>query len=991
MANLIGQQLGQYQITALLGKGGMATVYRARQASVNRDVAVKVIKPDLAETEEFIARFQREAQTIAGMSHPHVLKVFDFGEHSDMVYLVMELLTGGSLNDLIRREGALQLPVMLRIVDQIAQALDYAHRRGIVHRDMKPQNVLLDENGNAFLTDFGIAKLLTETSALTQSGMAMGTPAYMAPEQWRGEQVDGRIDTYALGVMIFEMLTGRLPFSGDTPFSMMHMHVYEAPPSLQSARPELPPALQQVIDRAMAKDRDNRYASAGELAAALRGVIGGYGAPVAPPPTPIQADLTAPVPAGSALGQTPAMRGATPSRPATAASPGMTPTRTPGGTPLATEEEEVAPPRRIPVLIPLVVVILAVVGLAVILLSQGGGGGEPTPAVTQGPTAAAVVPSDTANPSDTPAPPTNTPGAAVESPTAIALLPSDTPAATDAPESPSATPAGDSLTATAATLQALAASESETPTEAPTATQENVVEVVPSETPSLTPSPEASATFTASPTTAPSATFTATSTATLTATATATATLTETATQTPSQTFTSTFTATFTETPTATPTLTASPTATATPTFTPSATPTLTFTPSPTLTPTPAPPWGLIAYHTENGGAWSINAINADGTNYRQISDARGDTYVPALSPDGRYFAFVSRRDTGNPEIYVQPVDGSAAPQRVTRNGAEEWSPAFSPDGRRIAFHSNREGQYELYESDLNGDNLVRLTNSADGNDADASYSPDGSLILFGSERGDGGVFLMNRDGSNVRRVEALGSDATDPAFSPDGARIAFQSKRDGGQWNIYVSDVNGGNLRRVTNGGGNNQRAVWSPDGNYIAFESDRDGAREVYIAAADGSREWRLSTNPGNNGWPAWSVDPNAPRTPTPASASPTPAAAPATATPGLGAPSGFSITSVTAIANPQNVSGPCPQTFLFTAVVAATAPGAVAYQWEASDGTQSATAALIFPVGNLTQTVTYQAVFSQSGEYSMKLRIVAPVAAESNPATFTLTCSS
>ncbi|MCC7205915.1 MAG: serine/threonine protein kinase, partial [Anaerolineae bacterium] len=157
MDNLIGQQISQYQIISLIGRGGMATVYRAHQPSVERDVAFKVIKPDLATTEEFLTRFQREAKTIAGMSHPHIVKVFDYGRQNDMIYLVMELLTGGSLNELIRTRGALPLQVILRTIDQIAQALDYAHRRGIVHRDMKPQNVLLDENGNAFLTDFGIA------------------------------------------------------------------------------------------------------------------------------------------------------------------------------------------------------------------------------------------------------------------------------------------------------------------------------------------------------------------------------------------------------------------------------------------------------------------------------------------------------------------------------------------------------------------------------------------------------------------------------------------------------------------------------------------------------------------------------------------------------------------------------------------------------------------------------------------------------------------
>src|SRR5262249_26958116 len=162
MSNLIGLRLGQYEITARLGTGGMATVYRARQASMGRDVAIKVIRPDLAEAGDFVARFQREAHTVAGLSHAHILKVFDYGQHGDLVYLVMELLKGGSLTDLVR-QGPLPLPTVARVLDQIADALDYAHERGIIHRDLKPQNVLLDERGSAHLTDFGIAKILSET------------------------------------------------------------------------------------------------------------------------------------------------------------------------------------------------------------------------------------------------------------------------------------------------------------------------------------------------------------------------------------------------------------------------------------------------------------------------------------------------------------------------------------------------------------------------------------------------------------------------------------------------------------------------------------------------------------------------------------------------------------------------------------------------------------------------------------------------------------
>ncbi len=159
MANLIGQRLGQYEIVSLLGKGGMATVYRARQESIDRDVAFKVIKPDLAGADKFIERFKREARTVASFSQPHILKVFDYGQFDDIVYLVMELMTGGSLADFLKT-GSLSLETTTLMLEQISGALDYAHRRGVIHRDLKPQNVLLDEDKNVFLTDFGIAKVM---------------------------------------------------------------------------------------------------------------------------------------------------------------------------------------------------------------------------------------------------------------------------------------------------------------------------------------------------------------------------------------------------------------------------------------------------------------------------------------------------------------------------------------------------------------------------------------------------------------------------------------------------------------------------------------------------------------------------------------------------------------------------------------------------------------------------------------------------------------
>jgi len=280
MENLIGRQLGQYEIIAVLGKGGMATVYRARQTSVDRDVAIKVIRPDLTESADFVERFKREARTIAALSHPHILKVFDYGQQDDVAYLVMELLSGGSLSDYIHNKS-LSVEEASRVLSQIAMALDYAHGRGIIHRDLKPQNVLLDDTQNSHLTDFGIAKLLNATTALTQSGMTMGTPAYMSPEQWRGDNIDSRADIYALGVMLFQMLTAQLPYKGDTPFAMMHQHVYEALPSLRSLRPDLPLAMDDVLAKAMAKDREQRYNRAGDLAEAFRHAM--VSAPVVKP------------------------------------------------------------------------------------------------------------------------------------------------------------------------------------------------------------------------------------------------------------------------------------------------------------------------------------------------------------------------------------------------------------------------------------------------------------------------------------------------------------------------------------------------------------------------------------------------------------------------------------------------------------------------------------------------------------------------------------
>jgi serine/threonine protein kinase len=272
MAELIGQKLGQYGILSVLGEGGMSTVYRARQASIQRDVAVKVIEAKMTNDTAFLKRFEREAQLIASLSHTHIVKVFDYGQQNNVIYLVMELLSGGSLNELLQK-GPLAPDRVFRLVDQVTSALDYAHQKGVVHRDLKPQNLMFDESGNVLLTDFGLARLVNQTSAMTQTGLTLGTPAYMSPEQWTHDSVDGRSDIYAFGITLFQMITGKLPFNGDTPYRLMYQHLYDQPPSVLTINPRLPAGLDLVIMQALAKDPDTRFNTAGEMAAAFRAAV----------------------------------------------------------------------------------------------------------------------------------------------------------------------------------------------------------------------------------------------------------------------------------------------------------------------------------------------------------------------------------------------------------------------------------------------------------------------------------------------------------------------------------------------------------------------------------------------------------------------------------------------------------------------------------------------------------------------------------------------
>src|SRR3990172_5611229 len=262
-------KFGRYGIKSELGRGGMATVFHAYDPSFERDVAIKVVPPGFLHDPQLRTRFEREAKMIASLEHPSIVPVYDFGDEEGQPYIVMRYMSGGSLAERLAKES-LSLEETSRIISRLAQALDAAHARGIIHRDLKPGNVLFDQYGNAFLSDFGIARISQQEGATLTGSAIVGTPTYMSPEQVQGDKaIDRRSDVYALGVMVYQMLTGRAPYQADTPAKVMLMHLLEPVPHILNTNADLPDGCDRIIRRAMAKDPEDRYATSGELSSDL--------------------------------------------------------------------------------------------------------------------------------------------------------------------------------------------------------------------------------------------------------------------------------------------------------------------------------------------------------------------------------------------------------------------------------------------------------------------------------------------------------------------------------------------------------------------------------------------------------------------------------------------------------------------------------------------------------------------------------------------------
>jgi serine/threonine-protein kinase len=390
---VIGKTLGKYRIVEQIGRGGMAEVYKAYHPGLDRYVAIKLMHTFLADEEGFLERFQREARSVARLRHPNIVQMYDFDAEENVYYMVMEYLQGPSLKNhlaaLEAQDQWLSLEEALRIVRDVGQALEYAHRHEMFHRDVKPANIMMTASGGAILTDFGIVKMLGAATQLTASGAMVGTPAYMAPEQSMGASGDARADVYSLGIVLYQLVTGRLPYDADTPMAVVLKHISAPLPIPSTLNPDLPEGIERVILKALAKDPDDRYQSVHDmlehLDLAMMGVsipevdpsITSAAQPIAGVPTLTGDDLATPVPAART-------RVAAPAAP---------------------------PAARRPAWWVFGLIGLAIVAAIILTSSALGGRDEkatPTASATPKPTTTVVPPTETVTPTSTPTP-TRTP------------------------------------------------------------------------------------------------------------------------------------------------------------------------------------------------------------------------------------------------------------------------------------------------------------------------------------------------------------------------------------------------------------------------------------------------------------------------------------------------------------------------------------------------------------------------------------------------------
>jgi serine/threonine-protein kinase len=748
---MIGQKIGQYQIVSVIGQGGMATVYKAYQPAFDRHVAIKVLGSQLSQDPTFVKRFQREAKVVARIEHRSIVPIYDYGEHDGLYYIVMRLIEGGTLRKKMYYEK-IGLPLAARIIEQVGEALDYAHHHNVIHRDLKPSNILLDERDNAYLTDFGIAKMLGSNTQVTASGV-VGTPSYMSPEQCQGKTLGPASDLYALGAILFEILTGKIPFEADTPLSVMYMHVREPIPSAIALNPKLPPAIDRVIVRALAKRPDERYPTAVALAAAFREIAG-----VAPPPkAPSRGIFSGP----RQKPQKPKVAEAPPSPPpAVAAVPQTIPHPIEAVSADLDDPPAVltAPIRKgLPKAVQSLMVGFGGMALLVGLVSAGLYGLS----ILKSEGGSATVPT---------LPPTIIPGLFTRTPTGA-------PPTVTASITPSPWPTNTSAPTSTLTLVP-SPTASRTPPMTPTSTVSPTATIT--LTPSITPSP--------GPTAAPGVL------------------------PPPSggdrlafssdrygdddiflididgsnlrQ-------------------ITASLAADSNPAWSPDGL-LIAFV---STRDGDAEIWVVAA------GCPITPQQGCEG-NMVQLTINTAQDFDPAWSPNGQQIAYTSNQD-GDFEIWVMGANGSN-PHPITSNTANDFSPQWSPDGSQIVYHSQAGSSSHLYRIPAAGSAPTQLTSSS-SIDLWPDWAPDGGTIAYTSTSpvvpGARALFTFDLGSSLITQLLDGKSHDDAPTWAPGGQRLAFASDREeNGHFHLFVLDLISSNVQQVTTGDGDNVTPDWQP-----------------------------------------------------------------------------------------------------------------------------------------------------------------------------------